>query len=49
LKRVWWIHWENFTPGNFTCSQNVQSLIDELKDSSIKQAIPLYNEWIHLD
>jgi len=45
LKRVWWIHWEKFRPGNFTCSIDPQVLMDEFKALKIAQGILSFDKW----
>lgn len=45
LKNVWWIHWEEFTPGNFTCSENPREYIETCKKSGIESGLLDYTTW----
>jgi L-ascorbate metabolism protein UlaG (beta-lactamase superfamily) len=49
LKRLWWIHWENFIPGSFLCSLNPNKLVLDLGNTSFQQIIPNNDDWYKLD
>nr|MDO8113434.1 MBL fold metallo-hydrolase [Candidatus Sigynarchaeota archaeon] len=45
LKRVWWIHWEPFTPGDFSCGKDPASLIQTMKTSRVASSVLSYEAW----
>ena len=48
LERIWWIHWEKFHPGNFTCSVDPHALMNEFKSLEIEQGVLSHDKWITL-
>jgi hypothetical protein len=49
LKRIWWIHWESFIPGNILCNVNPRKLISDIGNSNnFKQFIPNFTDWYSL-
>jgi L-ascorbate metabolism protein UlaG (beta-lactamase superfamily) len=49
LKRVWWIHFEEFEPGKFSCNRNPRELINEFTWDRLEQSTLDYNNWIKLN
>lgn len=45
LKRIWWIHWESFEPGNFSCNMNPTELMKECASDYYEQGVLDYEKW----
>lgn len=45
LQSLWWVHWEDFTPGNFSCSEDPSEYVIESEKFGIKSGILDYNKW----
>ncbi len=48
LRRVWWIHWEPFTPGNFTCSQDPKDLFVQDLGVTVENQMFEYGKWVRI-
>ena len=49
LEKVWWIHWERFEPGNFTCSEDPNVFMNETKELGISTGLLDYKKWATVD
>ncbi len=49
ISKIWWVHWEQFYPGNFHCNQNIQFIMNLYKKWNIEQGILSYNEFISIN
>jgi L-ascorbate metabolism protein UlaG (beta-lactamase superfamily) len=50
LEKVFWIHWEDFKPGNFLCSLDPTDLFinNQRPNSNIENIIPQYEYWYQI-
>ncbi|MFW9937621.1 MAG: MBL fold metallo-hydrolase [Candidatus Thorarchaeota archaeon] len=48
LKFIWWIHWENFSPGNFHCNQDIKRIMAEFSNYNIPQGVLPFNHFVKL-
>ncbi len=48
LKKVWLIHWEDFCPGNFDCSDDPREFIDIVESQGIDAEVLPYKQWIEV-
>lgn len=48
IEKMWLIHWEPFSPGNFDCNQNPQEYIGMIQQHNIPAATLEYMEWIKI-
>ncbi|MHA1683483.1 MAG: MBL fold metallo-hydrolase [Promethearchaeota archaeon] len=46
LETVWWIHWEEFTPGNFSCSMDPREFMKEHENKGYKTSLLDYTKWM---
>ena len=48
LKKIIWIHWEDFSPGNFSCSKNIKEIINRYENLKVDQEILPYDNWVKI-
>ncbi len=48
LEHIWLIHWEDFAPGNFDCSDNPDDFIQIVEKAGIHGGTLSYHEWTKL-
>jgi L-ascorbate metabolism protein UlaG (beta-lactamase superfamily) len=48
IKKIWWVHWENFKPGNFHCSQDINQLVKKFSIPNVKGEILPYDGFISI-
>ncbi|MBD3188354.1 hypothetical protein GF325_16080 [Candidatus Bathyarchaeota archaeon] len=45
LLSTWWIHWERFIPGNFTCSQDPDIFVNDARAAGVESGVLDYKTW----